>query len=122
LQIIDDKIYAVIINHSTLKLVEYSPIEKSIEFDLTKLIFKELGKIENFKYTIQDDIMYISVISRKILLVIDFKNCELIWRYDFTAPTQPRSHWIDEPKVSGNRIYVLDEENTLHIFEREETA
>lgn len=26
----------------------------------------------------------------------------------------------DQPKVSGNKIYVLDSQNTLHIFERED--
>lgn len=124
LQIINNKIYGVRLNHSQLKIIEYNPLDvgNSKEYDLTKLIFEILGKTENFQYTIQDDIIYISITSRKTLLVIDLLSSQLIWRYDFAPSAQPRSHWIEEPKVSGNRIYVLDEEKTLHIFERDKTA
>ncbi len=121
LKIIGDKVYTAIIDHTIVKLVEVDPIDciQSVEYDLTQIILTELGKVANFKYTIQDSLVYLSVISRKILLVIDFRKNELVWRYDFAPPIQGRNYWIDEPQVSENRLYVMDEQNTLHIFERE---
>jgi hypothetical protein len=56
--------------------------------------------------------------------VLDYETLSLLWWEEvrLEADTDWMGHFLVQLQVSENRIYVLDDMNTLHIYQRDENA
>ena len=119
LHIYDDFIYFISNpNHSTFIVKKIEPI-KGIEqiFDLSIILEKNnlLLDVMKMEYVVKDNLIYFSFFYKKTLLIVNLKTLKQEWIHKI----ETNASWINEPRIVGNRLYVLDEANTLHIFEKE---
>ena len=119
LHIYDDFIYFISNpNHSTFIVKKIEPI-KGIEqiFDLSIILEKNnlLLDVMKMEYVVKDNLIYFSFFYKKTLLIVNLKTLKQEWIHKI----ETNASWINEPRIVGNRLYVLDETNTLHIFEKE---
>lgn len=73
-----------------------------------------LDHATRMQYTVVDNLIYFSFFYKKTFAIINLETLELEWLHQI----QTNASWITEPKVDSNRLYILDSDNTLHIFER----
>ncbi len=52
--------------------------------------------------------------------IINLEDNTLVWTTEI--PIESGSYWVKEIQVHGNRLFVLTQVGTLHIFEREENV
>ena len=52
--------------------------------------------------------------------IINLEDNTLVWTTEI--PIESGSYWVKEIQVHGNRLFVLTQGGTLHIFEREENV
>ena len=117
LQLIKNDVYGVVHTQTTLKIIQYNPTKnKNInDYDITQIVFECFGSLPFFKYTINNHLLYLCFTVEKVILIIDLTDLQVKWLHK----VETSADWIDEPRVEGNRLYVLDEKNTLHIFEND---
>lgn len=96
------------------------------KFDLGKNELFEYNIIENvkaqfgnalpsFSYTIKEHLAYLSFTSEKVVMIINLNTLNTEWSHQL----ETEAWQIYEPRVEGVRLYVLDSDKTLHIFENE---
>lgn len=87
-----------------------------INYDLSEILKQNQLLGETMQYTVEDNLIYFSFFYKKIVTIINLETLQLQWLHQI----QTDAGWIKEPRVEGNRLYVLDSDQTLHIFEKEE--
>lgn len=111
-----DKIYSVWNNIVSVLNTSNFSVEK-IDFSATLLPFGL--EMDRVKFVINENNFYF--IHQKevaIVGVLDLKTKQLLWQT--TIEIEKGSYWIADLQVHQNRLYVLTQGGTLHIFEREE--
>ena len=86
-----------------------------INYDLSEILKQNQLLGETMQYTVVDNLIYFSFFYKKIVTIINLETLQLQWLHEI----QTDASWIKEPGVEGNRLYVLDSNQTLHIFEKE---
>ena len=73
-------------------------------------------------YVIQDDLLYFSLFNQLRFGILDINTKEIIYISDPIAVVERDDCFtqLKDLKVSENKVYILDSNHTLHIFEREE--
>ena len=72
-------------------------------------------------YVIQDDLLYFSLFNQLRFGILDINTKEIIYVSEPIAVVERDDCFtqLKDLKVSENKVYILDSNNTLHIFERE---
>jgi hypothetical protein len=85
-------------------------------YDLSEILKENqlLDHATRMQYAIVDNLIYFSFFYKKTVAIINLETLELEWLHQI----QTNASWITEPKVESNRLYILDSDNTLHIFEK----
>lgn len=86
-----------------------------INYDLSEILKQNQLLGETMQYTVVDNLIYFSFFYKKIVIIINLQTLELQWLHQI----QTNASWINEPRVESSRLYILDSDNTLHIFEKE---
>ena len=73
-------------------------------------------------YVIQDDLLYFSLFNQLRFGILDINTKEIIYISEPIAVVERDDSFtrLRDLKVSENKVYILDSNHTLHIFEREE--
>ncbi|WP_255495784.1 hypothetical protein [Capnocytophaga sp. oral taxon 903] len=73
-------------------------------------------------YVVQDDLLYFSLFNQLRFGILDINTKEIIYISDPIAVVERDDCFtqLKDLKVSENKVYILDSNHTLHIFEREE--
>lgn len=89
------------------------------EWDVNELIKKNgFDNIHDHRCAAQDGLFYFTQTLGDVkakLGVLDFNQKELLFNYEF----EPTNGGIGNIKVSGDRVFIHTQDNTLHIFEKE---
>ena len=82
------------------------------------------GKDTSTKYTVQDNLLYFYLSDQLRFGVLDINTKEIIYVSEPIAVVERDDSFtqLKDLKVSENKVYILDSNHTLHIFEREENA
>jgi len=80
------------------------------------------GKDTSTKYAVQDNLLYFYLFDQLRFGILDINTKEIIYVSDPIAVVERDDCFtqLKDLKVSENRVYILDSNHTLHIFEREE--
>ena len=80
------------------------------------------GKDTSTKYAVQDNLLYFYLFDQLRFGVLDINTKEIIYVSEPIAVVERDDCFtqLKDLKVSENKVYILDSNNTLHIFEREE--
>ena len=72
-------------------------------------------------YVIQDDLLYFSLFNQLRFGILDINTKEIIYVSEPIAVVERDDSFtrLRDLKVSENKVYILDSNHTLHIFERE---
>ena len=72
-------------------------------------------------YVIQDDLLYFSLFNQLRFGILDINTKEIIYVSEPIAVVERDDCFtqLKDLKVSENKVYILDSNHTLHIFERE---
>ena len=72
-------------------------------------------------YVIQDDLLYFSLFNQLRFGILNINTKEIIYISDPIAVVERDDCFtqLKDLKVSENKVYILDSNHTLHIFERE---
>ena len=72
-------------------------------------------------YVVQDDLLYFSLFNQLRFGVLDINTKEIIYISEPIAVVERDDSFtrLRDLKVSENKVYILDSNHTLHIFERE---
>jgi len=114
-------IYSYKLDFIVLKIDAIS--NKIIEYRLADLLIQN-GFDPNSdlrRSTVSNNILYFTqTLGSKVakLGVIDLNNQTMVYKYDFPK----ESGAIGSIQVSNERIYVHTQDNTLHIFQKENTS
>ena len=75
-------------------------------------------------YVVQDDLLYFSLFNQLRFGILDINTKEIIYVSEPIAVVERDDCFtqLKDLKVSENKVYILDSNHTLHIFEREENA
>ena len=73
-------------------------------------------------YVIQDDLLYFSLFNQLRFGILDINTKEIIYVSEPIAVVERDDCFtqLKDLKVSENKVYILDSNHTLHIFEKEE--
>ena len=73
-------------------------------------------------YVVQDDLLYFSLFNQLRFGILDINTKEIIYISEPIAVVERDDCFtqLKDLKVSENKVYILDSNHTLHIFEREE--
>ena len=82
------------------------------------------GKDTSTKYAVQDNLLYFYLAEQLRFGVLDINTKEIIYISEPIAVVEIDDSFtrLRDLKVSENKVYILDSNHTLHIFEREENA
>ena len=82
------------------------------------------GKDTSTKYAVQDNLLYFYLAEQLRFGVLDINTKEIIYISEPIAVVERDDSFtrLRDLKVSENKVYILDSNHTLHIFEREENA
>ena len=74
-------------------------------------------------YVVQDDLLYFSLFNQLRFGVLDINTKEIIYVSEPIAVVERDDSFtqLKDLKVSENKVYILDSNHTLHIFEREKS-
>jgi len=80
------------------------------------------GKDTSTKYAVQDNLLYFYLSDQLRFGVLDINTKEIIYISEPIAVVERDDCFtqLKDLKVSENKVYILDSNHTLHIFEREE--
>ena len=80
------------------------------------------GKDTSTKYAVQDNLLYFYLFDQLRFGILDINTKEIIYISEPIAVVERDDSFtrLRDLKVSENKVYILDSNNTLHIFEREE--
>ena len=80
------------------------------------------GKDTSTKYAVQDNLLYFYLSDQLRFGVLDINTKEIIYISEPIAVVERDDSFtrLRDLKVSENKVYILDSNHTLHIFEREE--
>ncbi|WP_297890944.1 hypothetical protein [uncultured Capnocytophaga sp.] len=80
------------------------------------------GKDTSTQYIVQDDLLYFYLSNQLRFGVLDINTKEIVYISEpiTVGERDDRFTQLKDLKVSENKVYILDSNNTLHIFEREE--
>ena len=80
------------------------------------------GKDTSTQYIVQDDLLYFYLSDQLRFGVLDINNKKIIYISEPIAVVERDDCFtqLKDLKVSENKVYILDSNHTLHIFEREE--
>ena len=80
------------------------------------------GKDTSTQYIVQDDLLYFYLAEQLKFGILDINTKEIIYISEPIAVVERDDCFtqLKDLKVSENKVYILDSNNTLHIFEREE--
>ena len=80
------------------------------------------GKDTSTQYIVQDDLLYFYLAEQLKFGILDINTKEIIYISEPIAVVERDDSFtrLRDLKVSENKVYILDSNNTLHIFEREE--
>ena len=75
-------------------------------------------------YVIQDNLLYFYLAEKLRFGILDINTKEIIYISEPIAVVERDDSFtrLRDLKVSENKVYILDSNHTLHIFEREENA
>ena len=75
-------------------------------------------------YVVQDDLLYFSLFNQLRFGILDINTKEIIYISEPITVVERDDSFtrLRDLKVSENKVYILDSNHTLHIFEREENA
>ena len=75
-------------------------------------------------YVIQDNLLYFYLAEKLRFGILDINTKEIIYVSEPIAVVERDDSFtrLRDLKVSENKVYILDSNHTLHIFEREENA
>ena len=73
-------------------------------------------------YVVQDDLLYFSLFNQLRFGILDINTKEIIYVSEPIAVVERDDCFtqLKDLKVSENKVYILDSNHTLHIFEKEE--
>ena len=73
-------------------------------------------------YVVQDDLLYFSLFNQLRFGILDINTKEIIYVSEPIAVVERDDSFtrLRDLKVSENKVYILDSNHTLHIFEREQ--
>ena len=79
------------------------------------------GKDTSTKYAVQDNLLYFYLFDQLRFGVLDINTKEIIYVSEPIAVVERDDSFtqLKDLKVSENKVYILDSNHTLHIFERE---
>ncbi|WP_315154510.1 hypothetical protein [Capnocytophaga leadbetteri] len=79
------------------------------------------GKDTSTKYAVQDNLLYFYLAEQLRFGILDINNKEIIYISEPIAVVERDDSFtrLRDLKVSENKVYILDSNHTLHIFERE---
>ena len=82
------------------------------------------GKDTSTKYAVQDNLLYFYLAEQLRFGVLDINTKEIIYISEPIAVVERDDSFtrLRDLKVSENKVYILDSNHTLHIFEREENT
>ena len=82
------------------------------------------GKDTSTKYAVQDNLLYFYLSDQLRFGILDINTKEIIYVSEPIAVVERDDCFtqLKDLKVSENKVYILDSNHTLHIFEREENA
>ena len=74
-------------------------------------------------YVVQDDLLYFSLFNQLKFGVLDINTKEIVYISEPIAVVERDDCFtqLKDLKVSENKVYILDSNHTLHIFEREKS-
>ena len=80
------------------------------------------GKDTSTKYAVQDNLLYFYLFDQLRFGILDINTKEIIYVSEPIAVVERDDCFtqLKDLKVSENKVYILDSNHTLHIFEREE--
>ena len=80
------------------------------------------GKDTSTKYAVQDNLLYFYLFDQLRFGILDINTKEIIYISEPIAVVERDDCFtqLKDLKVSENKVYILDSNHTLHIFEREE--
>ena len=80
------------------------------------------GKDTSTKYAVQDNLLYFYLAEQLRFGILDINTKEIIYVSEPIAVVERDDSFtrLRDLKVSENKVYILDSNHTLHIFEREE--
>lgn len=100
---------------------EIDPVKGEItkQIDLTEEC-KKADILTGSSFTVGEDYVYFngSVFDSKIG-ILEKDTGKIVWTYELPTEYKTQVPVSNVPQVHENRLYVLDAENTLHIFEQE---
>ena len=75
-------------------------------------------------YVVQDNLLYFYLAEKLKFGILDINTKEIIYVSEPIAVVERDDSFtrLRDLKVSENKVYILDSNHTLHIFEREENA
>ena len=79
------------------------------------------GKDTSTQYIVQDDLLYFYLAEQLKFGILDINTKEIIYISEPIAVVERDDSFtrLRDLKVSENKVYILDSNHTLHIFERE---
>ena len=79
------------------------------------------GKDTSTKYAVQDNLLYFYLAEQLKFGILDINTKEIIYISEPIAVVERDDSFtrLRDLKVSENKVYILDSNHTLHIFERE---
>jgi|GEM_PF-2145526 len=82
------------------------------------------GKDTSTKYAVQDNLLYFYLFDQLRFGILDINTKEIIYVSEPIAVVERDDCFtqLKDLKVSENKVYILDSNHTLHIFEREENT
>ncbi len=96
-----------------------SKTDKIVEYELNEIVKKNgFESLHDHRFCVSNNILYFTqTLGSKVakLGVIDLNNQTMVYKYDFPK----ESGAIGSIQVSNERIYVHTQDNTLHIFQKE---
>lgn len=87
------------------------------EFDLSEEYVKNNLPLDVGGFTISDNYLYMSLYGTGYVIIFNLHTMQI--ENVIQIPITKDAWQIDTPQVSGNRLYVRDQSNTLHIFEHD---
>lgn len=104
-----------------------------LEADVATVSLLRFGEVPNlkkqgfsvFNYTLHENLIYftankLDTSDATILGVLTYDSLELLWWQE--VELENGAFLAQKPQVDDEKLYILDTEGTLHIFEREEVA
>jgi len=112
----NDKLYVLSDYLIEIDALNGKLIKKEEVTDLTK----NKISVEPNRFTVTDEYIYFVQTDPPLVGVLEIKSLKLLWFHSLPRSDYAHQYFlVDAPVVYGNFLTVLDSNNTLHIFEKE---